>query len=130
MSIYGIRNNLVVCVLVFFRERELMSDESDEEMEVEGTVPPTTPTTPRLLGKAPKHDLMMTDEVYIKMLIVVLFEHLCHIYCRVNPRVVSSNRQNLSPCIRSKMRSSSGMNMGSQSGDLSGNSLTAMVFYL
>ena len=40
-----------------------MSDESDEEMEVEGVVLPTTPTTPRLTFKPPKHDLMMTDEV-------------------------------------------------------------------
>ena len=32
-------------------------------MEVEGAVPPTTPTTPRPLAKPPKHDLMMTEEV-------------------------------------------------------------------
>ena len=38
------------------------SDESDEEMEVEGTTKPTTPTTPRCLSKTPKYDLMMTDE--------------------------------------------------------------------
>ena len=44
-----------------------MSDESDEEeMEVEGApVPPTTPTTPRGFIKPPKHDLMMTEEVFI-----------------------------------------------------------------
>ena len=42
----------------------MMSDESDdEEMDVEGPVPPTTPTTPRALVKPPKHDLMMTEEV-------------------------------------------------------------------
>ncbi len=41
----------------------MMSDESDEEMVVEGPAPPTTPTTPRALFKPPKHDLMMTDEV-------------------------------------------------------------------
>ena len=52
-------------VFCLIREREEMisDDESDEEMEVEGPVPPTTPTTPRALVKPPKHDLMMTEEV-------------------------------------------------------------------
>jgi len=45
-----------------------MSDESDEEMEVEGTVLPATPTTPRPIPKPPKHDLMMTDEVMINII--------------------------------------------------------------
>lgn len=44
------------------KDKGVMSDESDEEMEVEGVVLPTTPTTPRLTFKPPKHDLMMTDE--------------------------------------------------------------------
>ena len=43
----------------------ISDDESDEEMEVEGPVPPTTPTTPRALVKPAKHDLMMTEEVTV-----------------------------------------------------------------
>ena len=50
-------------LVLFAREREMMSDESDDEMVVDGPAPPTTPTTPRALFKPPKHDLMMTEEV-------------------------------------------------------------------
>lgn len=44
-------------VLSTSREAEL-SEDSDEEMEAESTAP-----TPRLPPKAPKHDLMMVEEV-------------------------------------------------------------------
>lgn len=46
-----------VSVLSTSREAELSQD-SDEEMEAESTVP-----TPGLPPKAPKHDLMMVEEV-------------------------------------------------------------------
>lgn len=50
--------------MIYFTCRDNdLSDDSDDEMEVEGAVPPTTPTTPRPLAKPPKHDLMMTEEV-------------------------------------------------------------------
>lgn len=79
------------------------SDESDEEMEVDGgPAPPTTPTTPRALVKPPKHDLMMNEEV--KILTCIQCICITCIYFRVSQRAAFSSRQSLFLCTVSKKR--------------------------